>query len=71
MENLIKALQIFLKYGNDDHPTWCAHDTLYVTTDPDVVSEADLKELDRLGFFPNGDVGEDSDGFMSFKFGSC
>ena len=68
MENLIKALQIFLKYGNPTYPTWCRHDELHVCEiDETKVSEEDLKELERLGFF----VDEDEGGFMSFKFGSA
>jgi hypothetical protein len=34
VENLIKALQIFLKYGNPDNPTHCEHDVLTVVIDP-------------------------------------
>jgi hypothetical protein len=30
MEDLIKALQIFLKYGNPNYPTNCSHDELFV-----------------------------------------
>jgi hypothetical protein len=66
MEDLIKALQILLKYGNPDYPTNCSHDELHVAIDPSLVSEEDLATLDELGFFPN-----EYDGFSSFKFGSC
>jgi hypothetical protein len=66
MNDLIKALQIFLKYGDPKWPTHCEHDVLTVTCDPAVVSEEDLKTLDELGFFP------DNDGhFMSYRFGSA
>jgi len=66
MEDLIKALQIMLKYGNPEYPTWCEHDVLHVCDiDPSKVSDADLTELDELGFI------EDEDGFVSFKFGSA
>lgn len=34
MEDLIKALQIFLKYGNPDYPTYCLYDELWVDIDP-------------------------------------
>lgn len=69
MEDLIKALQIFLKYGNPSYPTHCEHDALYICgIEPEQVSQKDKEELDKLGFF----VGEDDDdGFMSFKFGSA
>ena len=68
MEDLIKALQIFLKYGNRRTPTHCEHDVLYVCgISSEEVSEEDLKELDDLGFFPEDEV----DGFASYRFGSC
>jgi hypothetical protein len=66
MEDLIKALQIFLKYGNKNYPTFCEHDILYVDVDPSVVSDEDKKVLDELGFF----VYDENDCFASFKYGS-
>lgn len=66
MEDLIKALQIFLKYCNKKYPTSCEHDVLYVDIDPSVVSDEDKKTLDELGFF----VDEGNDCFASFKYGS-
>lgn len=69
MENLIKALQIFLKYGNPDYPFHCEHDYLYVDIDPELVTEEDKKELDILGFFVDGEYG--GNGFGSFRYGSC
>jgi hypothetical protein len=66
MENLIKALQIFLKYGNPDYPTYCRHDELVVCIDPKLVSEEDKNTLEKLGFI------EDEDGyFVSYRYGSC
>ncbi len=68
MEELIKALQIFLKYGNPDHPTDCSHDVLTICgIEPEKVSEPDKKKLDELGFF----VDEEDDCFQSFRFGSA
>lgn len=67
MKDLIEALNIFLKYGNPTYPTNCSHDELYVDINPDEVSEEDKKRLDELGFFVN----EESEGFSSYKFGSC
>lgn len=69
MEDLIKALQIFLKYGNPMNPTYCMHDELRIMNiDPDTVSDDDKKELDILGFR----VGDDEDKyFYSFRFGSA
>ena len=69
MEDLIKALQIFLKYGNHEHPSHCEHDYLFINTDPDLVSEEDKIELYKLGFFVDTEF--DGDGFGSFRFGSC
>ena len=68
MEDLIKALQIFLKYGNPEWPTHCEHDIMYVNIDPADVNEEDLKSLEKLGFYPEKyDYG---DCFYSYKFGS-
>jgi hypothetical protein len=68
MEDLIKALQIFLKYGNPYYPTHCEHDCLHVNIDYDVVSDEDKAELLKLGFRRCSDSGEDK--FSSFRFGS-
>lgn len=82
MEDLIKALQIFLKYGNPEWPTHCEHDVMYVNVSPKEMSKEEIKELDELGFFPvdcdgnsydddfDGEYEED-DFFMSYKYGSC
>ena len=69
MEDFIKALQIFLKYGNPQRPSHCEHDYLFIDIHPDLVSDDDIKKLDELGFFPDEEW--DGDGFGSFKFGSC
>lgn len=68
MENLIEALQIFLKYSKDKYPTNCSHDKLYVNVDPDLVSAEDKIRLEELGFTPDEESGG---GFQSFRFGSC
>lgn len=66
LDELIEALTIFRKYGNPVCPTHCEHDTLYIcgicASD---VSQEDIDELDRLGFF----VGDEDDMFISYKFG--
>jgi hypothetical protein len=67
MEDLIKALQIFLKYGNPNYPTHCEHDVLRVSIDPSIVSQEDIDELSRLGFAPDTEF----DMFRSYKYGSC
>lgn len=66
MEDLIKALQIFLKYENKMYPIYCEHDILYVDIDPSIVSDEDKETLDGLGFF----VYDELDCFASFKYGS-
>lgn len=68
MEDLIKALQIFLKYGNPKYPTNCSHDVLTIMEiDPEAVSDKDKLKLEELGFI----VSEDEDCFMSFRYGSA
>lgn len=69
MEDLIKALQILLKYENPDYPTHCEHDYLFVNVHPDKVSKEDKKTLNELGFIVDGEYG--GYGFGSFKYGSC
>lgn len=66
MEDLIKALQILLKYGNKKYPTSCSHDVLYIGIDPSIVSDEDKKTLYELGFF----VDDENECFTSFKYGS-
>lgn len=67
MEDLIKALQIFLKYGNPRNPTHCEHDVMFVAIDPADVSEDDKDKLNDLGFYSDDEDG----GFKSYRFGSC
>lgn len=70
MEDLIKALQILLKYSDKSHnPTNCTHDQLNICAGIELekVSEADIKELDELGFFWS----DEDETFVSFRFGSC
>ncbi len=70
MEDLIKALQIFLKYGNPKYPTYCEHDKLTISgIDPADISDEDKAELDRLGFIVGDGYGESL--FYSFRFGSA
>lgn len=67
MKDLIKALQILLKYGNPKNPTNCKHDVLNVDISSDKVSNEDIKALDKLGFF----IDDEDNTFSSFRFGSC
>lgn len=68
MSDLIKALQIFLKYGNKHNPTHCEHDVMIVGVDPELVSAEDILELSKLSFDAYYD---DLDVFYSYRFGSC
>lgn len=70
MDDLIEALTIIRKYENNQFPTSCDHDVLYVALDTEEhpVSKEDLKRLNELGFFPDD---ENGGGFMSYTFGSC
>ena len=68
MENLIKALQIFLKHGDVAYPTHCEHDVLYIFPQSDDFTDEELAELEKLGFYHNDDAGY---GFKSYHYGSC
>jgi hypothetical protein len=69
MKDLIKAMEIFLKYCPEDtyDPTHCEHDVMYVTcvrfSD---VSAEDIAALNDLGFKEDKENG----GFKSYRFGS-
>ena len=68
MEDLIKALQILLKYGNPKYPTVCEHDILYIVgIDLKKISIEDITELENLGFNINIEESE----IYSYKFGSA
>jgi len=67
MKQLIEALQVFLKYSNEDYPTGCEHDMLYVYVDPHKVSDKDKERLEELGFR----VGSFNEYFVSTKYGSA
>lgn len=68
MEDLIKALQIFLKYDDVKYPIHCEHDVMYVCGYYyDAISKEDINALEELGF----DWDDDMEHFYSFKYGSC
>jgi len=70
MDDLIKALQIFRKYGNRYNPIQCGHDVMMIAyLSPDIVSQEDKDALDKLGFFISEEYGEPM--FCSFRFGSA
>ena len=69
MENLIKALQIFLKYNSKEtSPTNCEHDIFCVMgITEEEISEEDKNELDKLTFHWN----DEYDCWASFHYGSA
>jgi len=70
VKDLIEALTLLLKYGNPRNPTHCEHDVLTICgIDPDKVSDADKKTLDKLGFIVSDEDGDPC--FISFRYGSA
>ena len=68
MDDLIKALTIFRKYGNPHYSTHCSHGRLTICgIDPEDVTVTDELELRELGFV----VSESDEAFISFRFGSA
>ena len=68
MENLIEALQIFLKYKNETDPTACEHDVLIVVgITEEEVSQEDRDKLHILGF----NWSSEYDCWSSFRYGSA
>lgn len=67
MDDLIKALQIFRKYGNPEWPTHCEHDVMGVAIEFGDVSNEDKDKLADLSFFEDDESGY----FKSFRFGSA
>lgn len=68
MKDLIEALNIFLKYGNQKWPTHCEHDVLQVCGySKEKISLEDRTKLESLGFFWD----DEFDCWTSFKYGSC
>lgn len=70
MGDLIKALQLLLKYGNPEYPTHCEHDVMQICgIEPSEVSTEDKEKLEALGFHETTRDGEDC--FISYTFGSA
>ena len=68
MEDLIKALQIFLKYRNDKWPIWFDCDALIINgIELHEVSSEDVNQLYVLSFYWNTAC----KAFVSYRFGSC
>ncbi len=68
MKDLIEALQILFKYMQDERPTHCEHDILYVKgPKPKDMSEDDVERLHQLSF----DYDKEPAMWLSCRFGSC
>lgn len=68
MGDLIKALNIFLKYKDSYSPTHCEHDVLYVVgISYEEVLDEDKEELKKLGFSWSNEI----DCWCSYRFGSA
>lgn len=68
MKDLIKALNIFLKYKDNYNPTHCKHDTLYVVgISYEEVCDSDKEALKGLGFHWS----DEYDCWCSYRFGSA
>ncbi len=70
MSDLIKALQILLKYGNPIYPTHCEHGILFIADiDLKQVTDEDKASLEELGFSIRTEYGKEQ--FYSYRFGSA
>lgn len=68
MKNLIEALNIFLKYGDESNPTHCEHDVLWIVGyTEEQISEEDTARLKELGFF----FSSSDQGWQSYRYGSA
>lgn len=68
MKDLLEAFQIFSKYiSEENNPTICEHDVMFVMCDPERVSKEDIKRLRELSFI----LSPDGESFRSFRFGSA
>lgn len=67
MKDILEAFQIFAKYSDDNYPTGCEHDIMYVYVNPEIISLPDTERLEELGF----SVNENDGCFVSYRFGSA
>ena len=69
MEDLIKALQVFLKYTNPRNPTHCEHDVMRVAQGvrPEDMTEEDRDLVETLSF----SFDEEFEDWYSYRFGSA
>ena len=68
MEKLIEALQIFKKYQNNDFPTMCEHDILYIAR---ITKEEVSKEDQERLYFLNFEWEEEGGYWYSTTYGSA
>tara|TARA_R110000782_G_scaffold188953_1_gene278936 strand:- start:410 stop:619 length:210 start_codon:yes stop_codon:yes gene_type:complete len=69
MKDFLKAIQILVKYSNEENPIHCEHDYLYFNIKWESINKIDKESLGVLGFFEDVEYGEG--GIGSFKYGSC
>ena len=71
MKDLIKALEIFIKYvGDINYPFHAEHDIIYVCLNDFHIKnmkQKDIKKLEELGF----DWIEEREQFISYRYGDC
>ena len=67
MKDLIKALEIFAKYTDEDC-VHCEHDVMLVYVEEYKISLEDIQELNELSFIPSCEYEE---AFASYRFGAC
>lgn len=69
MSDLIKALQIFLKYGDPMYPSSGEHDVFLLPSyrDRDFIGAEDREALNKLSFYFIEEYGC----WGSYRFGSC
>jgi hypothetical protein len=67
MNELIKALLIFQKYRNLDHPTVCDHDAWVIVGVPHAIDQVDAEAVNDLGFYWSVHY----DAWVSTKFSSA
>jgi hypothetical protein len=66
--NLINSLGIlYIGKYSDTSPTHCSHDKLTVMSDPSRFNDAEIQQLERLGFIADYSEGV----FYSWRFGSA
>ena len=71
LSELREAIDILLKYGDTEYPTYCWEDELEILVNPNNISKEDLDRLKELHFVPAG-LGEyELPHLVSKVFGNC